>query len=156
MPTEIERKYLVKNIDFLKGLKPKRIIQGYIAKSLKVSLRIRIIENKGFITIKGTRKGISRPEYEYEIPYHHAKELLDDFAGESVIEKDRYKIPFAGRTFEVDVFYRQNAGLVMAEVELNSEKDKIDLPDWIGREVSKESKYYNSHLVIHPYCNWGI
>ncbi|MBN2683295.1 MAG: CYTH domain-containing protein [Bacteroidales bacterium] len=154
MPTEIERKYLVKNLDFLKELKPKRIIQGYIAKSLKASLRIRIIEDKGFITIKGNRKGISRPEYEYEIPYYHAKELLENFAGDSVIEKDRYKITFAGRVFEVDVFYRENEGLVIAEVELDSEKDKIELPEWIGREVSRDTRYYNSHLIKNPYCNW--
>jgi adenylate cyclase len=127
--------------------------QGYMLTDLQKTIRIRVTDEQGFITIKGLSIGPSRPEYEYEIPVPEAKELLDAFCN-SVVSKLRYKVYHANNLWEVDEFQDENAGLIIAELELESEDDVFELPDWIDKEVTGENKYYDSNLSIHPYKNW--
>ncbi len=106
------------------------------------------------MTIKGTRSGASRAEYEYEIPVEDADEILDNQALGAVVEKTRYRVDHAGLTWEVDVFEGANAGLAIAEVELPSETADVQMPEWVGDEVTDDDRYYNSNLVAHPYSTW--
>jgi CYTH domain-containing protein len=135
--------------------KPKGEIykQGYILTEPAKTIRIRIAETNAYLTIKGETKGISRAEFEYKIPVKDAIEMLKQFAG-NIIEKTRYKIEFKGKIWEVDVFSGKNEGLILAEIELNNEDEKFDLPDWTAEEVSKDEKYFNSYLSLHPYKYW--
>ncbi len=147
MATEIERKFLVTG----KGWEPlvtKRIAirQGYLSSNAKATVRIRSRDDKeAFITLKGAVSGRSRAEYEYEIPITDGRELLL-MADPHVLEKHRHLVPFGGLTWEVDVFGGRHQGLVIAEVELQSEDQHVDLPDWIGREVTDDDRYYNASL----------
>lgn len=154
MGKEIERKFLVVNDDWLKGAKGKLYIQGYLSTASGRTVRVRVANDTGFLTIKGKAQGISRAEYEYEIPLKDATELME-LCEQPVIEKIRYKVDYAGHTWEVDVFSKDNAGLVVAEVELKSEDEKVKLPSWIGKEVSDDKRYSNSNLTKDPYKNWG-
>jgi adenylate cyclase len=154
MPKEIERKFLVKPRDFDATAKGVAIRQGYITSSPKRSVRVRIYGDKSFVTIKGATLGSSRDEYEYEIPSQDAREILDHLC-ESEIDKVRYRIPFSGHTWEVDQFSGDNEGLIVAEVELKSEKEAVDLPDWIDREVTGDPRYYNSNLSQKPFRTWN-
>ncbi|MCH2207745.1 MAG: CYTH domain-containing protein [Lentisphaerales bacterium] len=149
MSKEIERKFMVKGEPWLdhKGMK---IQQGYIAKSHS-TVRIRTSEKKAWLTIKGKTKGISRTEFEYKIPIEDANAMLDEFCGIQRIVKTRYIIPYEGYNWEVDVFEGQNAGLVIAEVELESESDTPKLPEWVGEEVTFDARYYNSKLLRNPW-----
>ena len=117
------------------------------------TIRVRLTDNKGFITIKGLSTGASRKEFEYPIPEKDAKELLDNFCT-TRISKIRNKISYKGKLWEVDEFLDNNAGLIVAEIELSMEQEKFELPDWIANEVTGESKYYNSNLSRHPYKDW--
>jgi len=145
MGIEIERKYLVKD-----GWKPSsngnQIIQGYLTTDDEKTIRVRIKGGCAFLTIKGKTVGISRSEFEYEIPVMDAKELLK-LCGKQIIEKVRYEIEHLDVVIEVDVFKEKHDGLILAEIELESENQIIELPDWIGEEVSMDSKYYNSNLA---------
>ena len=155
MKKEIERKFLVLN-DSYKGLGDfEYCIQGYIPSTNEPSIRIRIIGKKSFITIKSDINGITRLEYEYEIPNQDAKDLLELFCKKTIIEKNRYKIHYKSTLWEVDEFLGNNKGLVVAEVELNSEKECYSKPNWIGYEVSIDKKYYNYNLAKHPYIKWN-
>lgn len=156
MAVEIERKYLVdidrwNNID--KGAK-QFFRQGYILTDPEKTIRIRVTDEGGFLTIKGKSTGPSRLEYEYEIPTQDARELLDNFCS-STISKFRYAIPFAGKIWEVDEFAGANKGLVLAEIELSSEDETFETPDWIAEEVTGVEKYYNSQLSNHPFNKWA-
>jgi CYTH domain-containing protein len=145
---EIERKFLViKEIwkEFEKP-SPSRIVQAYLVNSAEKTVRIRIKGTKGFLTIKGPTQGISRAEFEYEIPLKDADELISTFA-EKVIEKFRYEIAYKNHIWEVDVFAGKLEGLCLAEIELNSEDEHFELPDWVGEEVSTDPNYYNSNLI---------
>jgi CYTH domain-containing protein len=117
-------------------------------------VRTRTVGDKGFITVKGVNTGISRAEYEYEIPFKDATEMLDALCEKPIIEKTRYRIPFGGNTWEVDEFAGVNAGLTTAEVELKDAKQKVDLPDWIDREVSDDPRYFNANLIKDPFTTW--
>ena len=152
MGIEIERKFLVVNDIYKTLAKPFHCLQGYI--SSDPLIRIRIIADTAFITIKGINTGIRRSEYEYEIPILDAKNLLDEFCENPIIEKNRYKILIANTLWEVDEFLGDNLGLVVAEVELKDENDSFDKPDWIGEEVSYENKYFNHNLVNKPFSKW--
>jgi adenylate cyclase len=155
MGLEIERKFLVKNIDFLKDINGVKFSQGYIPSDGNPGVRIRIAGDKGFITLKSNIKGAKvRHEFEYEIPIADAGEMLDNFCRKPLIEKHRYNIEYCGLVWEVDVFEGDNEGLIVAEVELEAEDQKVDLPNWIDREVTGDNKYQNSQLGIDPYCNW--
>ncbi len=155
MGAEIERKYLVNKEIWDNTVKDDKhsIRQGYILNNPDKTIRIRLFDEKGYITIKGLSTGASRPEFEYQIPEEDAKELLDKFCT-SLISKIRDKISYKGKLWEVDEFLEDNAGLIVAEIELSDEQETFDLPNWITKEVTGEEKYYNSNLLIHPYKDW--
>jgi adenylate cyclase len=155
MAQEIERKFLVSG-DFKSNVaKQTRITQGYLSSVPERTVRVRVKGDKGFITIKGigNQSGTSRYEWEKEIPASKVRELLE-ICEPGVIDKTRYLVQFGGLSFEVDEFYGDNDGLVIAEVELESEDQQFDKPEWLGEEVTGEVKYYNSMLMKNPYKNW--
>lgn len=155
MAQEIERKYLVKSADWPSMAAGIFYKQGYIATQNKIAVRVRIVGNRAFLTLKSENVGPSRLEFEYEIPVVDANSLIDKFCEKPLIEKTRYKIDYAGLTWEVDVFSGDNEGLTLAEVELESETQKIECPPWIAQEVTGDAKYYNSNLAKHPYNQWA-
>jgi CYTH domain-containing protein len=154
MGIEIERKFLVRGDQWRSLGTPVRYRQGYLAADIKRSVRVRVAGDRGLITIKGSTEGITRAEYEYEIPRADAEAMLDQLCNRPLIEKNRTKISLNGVVWEVDEFFGANQGLIMAEVELNSPQQAIDLPDWIGEEVSTDPRYFNSNLVQHPFTEW--
>lgn len=145
---EIERKYLVKETEWALLSKPTpfEIRQGYLSQNVDCTVRVRTKKDKGFVTVKGKNVGISRCEFEYEIPIDEAIEMLDLFAEKQVIKK-RYEINFEGKLWEIDVFEGKLAPLILAEIELNSEDEMFEIPPFIGQEVSDDPSYYNSNLV---------
>jgi adenylate cyclase len=155
MPTEIERKFLVKSEEWRTLGTGTIYRQGYIATKKGTTVRVRLAGNQGYITIKGTSKGISRAEYEYPIPTEDAQEMLDNLCELPLIEKTRYKIEIAELIWEVDEFSGKNQGLIVAEVELTDANQTIEIPDWIGQEVSDDARYYNANLAQHPYSEWS-
>jgi adenylate cyclase len=154
MPKEIERKFLVKSRDFLNLAQGTAIKQGYISSGPTHSVRVRRYGDRAFITIKGPTKGMTRDEFEYEIPLADAEEMLANLCERPPIEKTRYRVAVGNHTFEVDRFGGANAGLVVAEVELASEDEAVEMPDWIGREVTDDPRYYNSNLSRRPFSTW--
>ena len=145
---EIERKFLVKAYDYKKEAHRKtKIVQGYLAKDPKRTVRVRIRENQGFLTIKGmsSEDGLSRFEWEKEIPLNEAKELIK-LCLPTIIEKTRYEVTYKGVLFEVDEYEGTHSWLVLVEVELNSTEDIFEKPNWVGKEVTGDEKYYNSYL----------
>ena len=156
MGIEIERKFLVKNLDFKKeSFEEKYLKQGYLNADKNRTVRIRVSENLAFITIKGKSNtaGTSRFEWEKEIPISEAEELLL-LCMPSIIEKQRYFIKKGIHTFEVDVFLGDNLGLIVAEVELNSENELFEKPNWLAKEVTGNLKYYNSNIRGLPFKDW--
>lgn len=154
MGKEIEKKFLVKNTAFIAQAKTQQIIrQGYISSEIDRTVRVRTKGEKGFLTIKGKTVGITRPEFEYEIPYREAIELLQSFC-DDIIEKTRYVIMQYDKAWEVDIFSGTNNGLILAEIELDSEEEEIILPDWIDNEVSDDPRYYNANLAKQPFSKW--
>lgn len=154
--TEIERKFLVNNLSFIKAsYDSNRIEQGYLNSNKDRAVRVRIKNNKGFLTIKGAsnKSGTTRFEWEKEISVTEATQLLA-ICEPGVISKTRYLVKSNQHTFEVDVFDGDNKGLIVAEVELTSENEVFEKPDWLGKEVTGEVKYYNSQLSKNPYKNW--
>ena len=150
---EIERKFLVANEGW-RGLAPGvRFRQGYL-QTRPCTVRVRTEGERGVLTIKGRAQGFSRDEYEYEIPLADAERMLDTLAQPTIIEKLRHRIPFAGFVWEVDEFFGDNAGLVVAEIELEDEAQTFARPDWIGAEVTGDHRYANSALSAHPFCAW--
>jgi adenylate cyclase len=145
---EIERKFLVdkKNWDLVDKPKPKKIIQAYLFRSPEKTIRVRIKENKGFLTIKGKTTGISRSEFEYEIPVEEAEQLISEFA-EKVILKNRYEINVGNHLWEIDEFHGKLEGLLLAEIELSFETEEFELPSWATTDVSTDINYYNSQLI---------
>lgn len=155
MPKEIERKFLLKN-DSWRGLgQGVDHKQGYIFTNNRTIVRVRIVGDKSWLTIKGPSEGISRTEFEYEIPLADAENILKNLCEKPLIEKKQYIIEQGGLKWEVDEFFGDNEGLIMAEIELESEDQQIGLPDWIGEEVSGEKRYFNAYLVKNPYKSWG-
>nr|WP_317631203.1 CYTH domain-containing protein [uncultured Flavobacterium sp.] len=153
---EIERKYLVKDTSFLKeNFISEKIIQGYLSVDPDRVVRIRVKGEKGFITIKGksSDSGTTRLEWEKEIAVDEVLTLLP-LCLSGVINKTRFLVPFQNQNFEVDVFYGENEGLVVAELELENENQAINKPDWLGEEVTQDSRYYNAYLTDNPYKNW--
>ena len=154
MPLEIERKFLVADASCIEGAKGTACKQGYLWVKGEAVVRARIEGRRAVLTLKGRTRGIARSEYEYEIPLQHGEEILAAMCSGPLVEKTRYEIEWAGRVWEVDVFAGDNEGLVVAEVELASEDEAVDIPPWVGEEVSGDSRYYNANLVDDPYCNW--
>lgn len=155
MATERERKFLVDKTMWLQLEKPpgKRLRQGYITCDPSKTIRIRVAEENAWLTIKGATTGFSRTEIECALPLAEAMEMLEHFAV-SEISKTRYEIPFAGKIWEVDVFEGTNEGLIVAEIELESEAEYVEKPAWITAEVTADKRYYNASLSIHPYTDW--
>ena len=152
---EIERKFLVKG-DFKKeAVGYTRIVQGYLSSVPDRTVRVRIAGDKAFLTIKGSssENGLSRFEWEKEIAVSEAKKLIK-LCEPGVIDKTRYMIPMGKHVFEVDEFYGDNEGLVVAEIELSSEDEKYEKPEWLGEEVTGDERYYNASLVKLPYTKW--
>ncbi len=155
MAQEIERKFLVRG-DFKAGVtKATRITQGYLSSVPERTVRVRVKGDKGYITVKGigSDSGASRFEWEKEIPVEDVRELLK-ICEPGVIDKTRYLVPAGRHTFEVDEFYGDNEGLVVAEVELSSEDEEFVRPEWLGEEVTGDARYYNSMLMKKPYKTW--
>ena len=153
---EIERKFLVKNNAYKADATTyKRIIQGYLSTNPERTVRVRVKGEKGFLTIKGksNKTGTTRFEWEKEISLTEAQSLLK-LCEEPTIDKIRYQVPVANHVFEVDVFQKKNAGLVIAEIELINEDQSYTSPDWLGEEVTGDLKYYNSSLSKKPYKEW--
>ncbi|MFS4492595.1 CYTH domain-containing protein [Maribacter sp. 2308TA10-17] len=153
---EIERKFLVKSNQFKEQASCKtRIIQGFLNTHPERTVRVRIKGDSGFLTVKGisNTSGTSRFEWEKSIDANEAEALLT-LCEEGVLEKTRYEIPQGKHIFEVDEFHGENQGLVIAEIELNTEGETFEKPEWLGREVTGTIKYYNSQLSKQPYKNW--
>ena len=153
MGKEIERKFRVIK-DTWRNVKGTRYRQGYLNSAKERNVRVRTMEDKAYLTIKGIAIGASRMEFEYEIPLQDADELLE-ICEKPLIEKTRYKVQEGGFVWEVDEFFRENQGLIVAEVELESEDQKFPKPDWVGEEVTGDSRYFNSNLIKNPYTNWS-
>ena len=153
MATEIERKFLLRDTGFLQSLSGERICQGYLSDAVDATVRVRLVGDQGFLTIKGRSQGISRSEFEYPIPAADAAQLLA-MCSAGRIDKTRYRVPHGDHLWEVDVFAGANQGLVIAEVELASEDEPFSRPDWLGKEVSDDPRYFNSQLSRHPFCDW--
>ena len=155
MATEIERKFLVTGDLSRQVISAQRIVQGYICSQPGRTVRVRIRGEEGFLTIKGAsdEKGLSRYEFEQKIPLADAEELLK-LCEPGAIDKMRNLVPAGKHTWEIDVFHGENEGLILAEIELASEDEPFERPDWIGQEVSGDRRYYNSMLTKHPYKQW--
>lgn len=155
MPQEIERKFLVTGDYKTQAHARRRILQGYISSARGRTVRVRICDGRGYLTIKGasSASGASRYEWEKEIPLHEAEELMK-LCEPGVIDKTRYLVSCGTHTFEVDEFYGDNEGLTLAEVELASEDEPFEKPHFIGQEVTGDVRYYNSQLMKHPFKTW--
>lgn len=155
---EIERKFLINSLDFVKEAhRESRIVQGYLSSDKKRTVRVRIKGEKGYLTIKGigNETGVSRFEWEKEIPVNEAEQLLH-LCEAGAIDKIRYEIKKGNHVFEVDVFSGENNGLIIAEIELNSEAETFEKPHWLGIEVTNDERYYNAYLSNNPYKNWNL
>lgn len=154
MAKEIERKFLVLDDAWKRGVAGVSYRQGYLSTVKERTVRVRTVGGKGFLTIKGVTVGVTRSEFEYTIPTADADALLNDLCEKPLIEKTRYKIQHAGLIWEIDEFFGENQGLVVAEVELNDEHQAIDRPTWVGKEVSGDPRYFNSNLIKTPFTQW--
>lgn len=154
MGTEIERKFLVLDDSWKAAAAGKPYRQGYLQTAADRNVRVRIIGDQGYLTVKGRAAGITRLEFEYEVPLADAAQMLDELCFKPLIEKTRFLVEHAGMTWEVDEFAGDNAGLTVAEVELDDERQEVELPPWVGREVSDDPRYLNSSLVAKPYTTW--
>lgn len=158
MGVEIERKFLVASDAWRQLGTPELLRQGYLTSDPLRTVRVRIEgrsgEENGVLTIKSKSEGASRGEWEYPIPLADAVELLERLCERPLVEKYRRRIDHAGFTWEVDEFLGENAGLVVAEIELPSEDAVFERPDWVGQEVTGDKRYYNANLIRHPYSTW--
>ena len=155
MPQEIEHKYLVRKDLWYAVHKPNgvNIRQGYLQTDPGKNIRIRTTGTNAFLTIKGPSRNATRAEYEYPIPLMEADELLQ-LCTAPIIEKIRYRMEYAGKTWEVDEFFGENEGLILAEIELTFAEEKYDRPAWVGDEVTNDQRYYNAYLALHPFSAW--
>lgn len=156
MPTEIERKFIVKGNFFADVIDSQCIVQGYLCSEPGRTVRVRIRGSKGYLTIKGPsdEKGLSRYEFQQEVPLADAEQLLK-LCEPGIIDKMRFLVYAGRRIWEVDVFHGANAGLVIAEIELHYEDEPFKKPHWLGEEVSGDKRYYNSMLSKEPYSGWA-
>jgi len=155
MALEIERKFLVVN-DAWKPFAVSETVmqQAYLVASPLLSIRARVAGEEAFLTIKGATEGITRKEFEYPIPVADAEAMLDGLVQGSVIDKVRYRVRCGEHFWDLDQFHGDNQGLVVAEIELGSEDEAFERPDWVGDEVSDDPRYYNASLAKHPYRDW--
>jgi len=151
---EIERKFLVTGDGWRPGSSPKAIRQGYLAYGPPASVRLRVTGDTAHLNIKESTLAITRREFEYPIPVADAEEMLERLTADAIVSKTRYHVVVGGHTWEIDVFDGANAGLVLAEVEIESEESAIEVPEWAGREVSGDERYLNTYLAQHPFTTW--
>ncbi|MFG6104281.1 CYTH domain-containing protein [Leptothoe sp. EHU-05/26/07-4] len=156
MAKEIERKFMVQGDTWRDLAEGHYYCQGYVATQGKQTVRVRIIGEQGYLTLKGPVVGMSRSEFEYEIPTVDAQAMLAELCQKPFVEKNRYRIPMSAVVWEVDEFLGENQGLILAEVELTHVGQTIELPTWIGQEVTGDPRYYNSNLVKNPFRDWGL
>lgn len=154
MASEIERKFLVVGDEWRRAASGRRYRQGYLSTDPSRAVRVRTVGDQGYLTIKGATRGATRAEYEYAVPLEEAEAMLDSLCLRPLIEKVRYTVPFQGKIWEVDDFLGENAGLVIAEVELEHEGQEVAMPAWIGKEVTDDPRYYNANLVRNPSRRW--
>lgn len=154
MGTEIERKFLVNGDAWKASGKGVLLRQGYLSSHPDRIVRVRIDGDSAMLTIKGRTTGATRAEWEYPIPVGDAQVLLSELCEKPIIEKTRYRIPYQGMLWEVDEFLGENIGLVVAEIELESEDQAFARPEWLGEEVTYDARYVNANLLRHPYCRW--
>ena len=154
MATEIERKFLVKGRDWQAQGQGTRLVQGYLSSEPERTVRVRIAGDLATLNIKGKTEGATRSEWEYPIPVAEAEDLLARLCEQPLIDKIRYRIPYAGMVWEVDEFFGENAGLVVAEIELESEDQAFEKPDWVGEEVTHDARYFNASLIRRPFSRW--
>ncbi len=155
MAIEIERKFLVNGDAWQAQVESSvAMIQGYLAETESCSVRVRLAGDAASLNFKGLTIGARRTEFEYPVPAEDAEQMLDLYCGTRLIEKTRHYLRFHDRTWEIDEFSGANTGLVVAEVELDSEEQEFARPEWLGREVTQEPRYYNIRLVEHPYSEW--
>lgn len=153
MGIEIERKFLVEGDEWRVPSTSSRFQQGYLSTVPERTVRVRVVDDAAWLTIKGLTVGASRNEFEYEIPADDGRQLLA-LCEQPIIEKERHVLTVDGHTWEVDEFRGVNSGLVIAEVELESEDEAVELPGWVGEEVTGDPRYYNANLIAHPYTTW--
>jgi adenylate cyclase len=155
MGTEIERKYLLADDGWRAEIsRSQRLVQGYLARSQTSAIRIRIAGDQAELNIKQSLDGVRRLEYEYPIPLADAQEMIDAVALRPLIDKTRHLVTRGPHTWEIDEFHGENAGLVVAEIELDDADESFERPSWLGEEVSSDPRYYNSNLSRHPYGSW--
>ena len=156
MAIEIERKFLLANDSWKQqAAAPSRYQQGYMTlDGEKNSVRVRLCDDKAWVNFKSATLGMRRLEFEYPVPVDDARQMLDNLCYSPQIEKDRYLVKYDNHTWEVDVFYGENDGLVVAEIELQSEDEQFKHPEWLGEEVTDDERYYNVCLIRNPYKNW--
>ncbi len=155
MAVEIERKYLVKSMDWKeKADAGTRVLQGYLANTEKAAIRVRVAGKQAWLTLKSASSGIRRLEFEYPLPLADAEQMLDELCQGQVIHKTRYRLFLGCHIWEIDVFHDANEGLVLAEIELENEEESFTLPGWLGQEVSGDKRYYNAYLSQNPYRSW--
>ena len=155
MATEIERKFLVVNDSWRDGVESEsHVMQGYLSEGKTATVRVRIKGDAAFLTIKGKMQGISRSEYEYPIPVADAEAMLRELSVSPPIDKTRYRVRCGDHVWDLDLFHGDNAGLIMAEVELEHADEAIEMPTWAGQEVSADLRYYNVNLAKNPYTRW--
>lgn len=156
MGIEIEHKFLVRDDRWRQRVERSvRMRQGYLTSDARCSVRVRVAGGQGFLNIKSGTLGIRRSEYEYPIPLAEAEEILDTLCEQPLLEKTRHFVRFGGHLWEIDEFEGDNAGLIVAEVELSRIDEPFDQPDWLGADVSHDICYYNSQLARHPYRTWS-
>lgn len=155
MGVEIERKFLLADTSWRNQVqRSERLIQGYLASDKLRSIRVRVQGDQALLNIKYSEDGIQRLEYEYPVPLDDAREILDKVAQRPVIDKIRHYIQRDGHLWEIDEFFGENAGLIVAEIELATVDEVFVRPPWLGAEVSQDQRYYNSNLARHPYTRW--
>ncbi len=155
MGTEIERKFLLASDAWRDTVeKSTRLVQGYLSREDNAAIRVRISGEQAHLNIKSTRDGIHRLEFEYAVPLDDAQEMLDACALRPLIDKTRHIVEHRGHIWEIDEFHGDNAGLIVAEIELSQADEAFDRPDWLGTEVSSDARYYNSNLSRHPFGTW--
>ena len=154
MGEEIERKFLVSGEAWRETAEGTRYRQGFLSTELERTVRVRVAGTRGSITVKGKSVGARRAEFEYEIPVADAERMLDTLCKRPLIEKVRYVLAVGAHTWEIDVFEGDNAGLVVAEIELRREDEAFERPEWVGNEVTDDPRYFNSNLVANPYRAW--
>lgn len=154
MATEIERKYLVLEETWRSRAVGMVFRQGYLSTVKERTVRVRVVGDLGYLTVKGLTVGSVRTEFEYQVPITDAEQMLDELCEQPLIEKTRYVIEENGLTWEIDEFAGANEGLIVAEVELGDESQQVDPPDWVGEEVTNDARYFNANLIAHPFSEW--